>query len=106
MLIRQINEGLRTAHKWHDVPIDFAPTRCSMFIYHCLVPTTVLRTDIPDTSRNVRIQRFIQVQASSNVHILYVHCMPMVSVLLLENLTASGRGHNLVEGKSTRLSWE
>ena len=54
----------------------------------------VLRMDIPDTIRNVRIQGFIQVQASSNVHILYVHCVPMVSVLLLEQVTASGRGHS------------
>jgi hypothetical protein len=57
--------------------------------------------DIPDTSRNVRIQGFIRVQASSNVHIPYVHCMPMVSALLIEHFTASGRV--VEEGKIATL---
>ena len=52
-------------------------------------PTMVSRMDIPDTSRNVRIQGFIQIQASSNVYILYVHYMPALSVLFLEHVTAS-----------------
>jgi hypothetical protein len=83
---------LRTAHKWHDVPVDFAPTGCSSIVAWC--PRWFLRMDIPDTSRNVGIQGFIQVQASSNVHILYVHCVPTMSVLLLDHVTASGGGHS------------
>lgn len=63
----------------------------------------VLMMDIPDTSRKVGIQGFIQIQASSNVYILYVHCMPTLSVLLLEHVTASERGHSRRE-KSAKLN--